>query len=75
MSGQGIVFPVIEPHLITEHKFMNPVNSASQPAGKALLGGHFSGTIFPGARGRREGPMLAGKGRVTSTVCSIPIAL
>jgi len=23
MSGQGIVFPVIEPHLITEHKFMN----------------------------------------------------
>ena len=23
MSGQRIVFPVIDPHLITEHKFMN----------------------------------------------------
>ena len=53
----------------------HPVNSASQPAGKALLGGHFSGTIFPGARGHREGPMLAVKGRVTSTVCSTPFAL
>ena len=23
MSAQGIVFPVLDPHLITEHKFMN----------------------------------------------------
>ena len=23
MSGQGIVFPVFDPHLITKHKFVN----------------------------------------------------
>ena len=37
-------------HLLSLH----PENSTSQPVGKALLGGHYSGAISPGARGHRE---------------------
>ena len=59
--GDCLFFPeggVLSPH---------PANSASQLAGKGLLGGPFSGAVSSetGAVGR--GPTLTGKGRATST--------
>lgn len=59
--GDCLFFPeggALSPH---------PANSASQLAGKGLLGGPFSGAVSSetGAVGR--GPTLTGKGRATST--------
>ena len=61
MPGGCLLFP--EGGSLSPH----PVNSLSQPPGKAFLGGHFSGAVSPEAGAIGSSPRLTGKGRATST--------